>query len=322
MPGETEGTTDLVVKGGASVRLRNVPRASTLVVAGVTLVALMASGAVGADGKSARGRWIFRYDRSGDQPPVGRAQPDFVGVVTELTETRTRQWRMRVRVEALDGARRTIMVTESTRVDGEPAKKTQHTLARGVPLAVFGQEVRGEFHATALFVISEDDWSEIVADARPEAGQDVPTPPAGTAEVPTRYEWREGREDYDTDLSDFPWPARRWEPRYPILEVTAPERARRSSVASPMERVRRADFSGAIRSIRSGGRELSVTTAGAVIVVTLDERTTIRRDGAIINPDKLREGDMVDVAVGLWRGTESCIAKQLWVVTQDVPAAP
>ncbi|MFQ5810337.1 MAG: hypothetical protein ACE5JM_12015 [Armatimonadota bacterium] len=277
--------------------------------------------AASEDGSPPRGRWIFRYDRSGEQPPVGRAQPDILGIIMEVAETPTREWGMRVRVEALDGDRRSITVTQSTRVDGRPAKQAAETLAKGVPVAVFGGDVRGEFRASAVFVIPEEDWQEIVADARGADGHEQT--PSGAARVPARSGWEEEAEGLDADAGAFPWPAHGWTPRYPIPEVTAPAPLmKRRTTVTPMERARRADISGTIRSIRMGGLELSVATPGAVVIVRLNGDTTVRRDEESSTAADLREGDVVDIAVARWRGSESCIARQVWVVAPETAEAP
>jgi hypothetical protein len=289
------------------------------------IAGILASGGVSAAGKDAsppRGRWIFRYDRTGQQPPVGRAQPDVLGTVVEATQVPTRAWVMRLRLEALDGARRSVTVTQSTRVDGRPAKEAGEMLAKGVPVAVFGGEVRGEYRASAIFLIPEQDWREIAADARGADGPD--RPPPAVVRDPAASGW-EG-EDLDAETAAFPWPAHAWTPRYPIPEVTAPPPLPRRSGVTPMERARRADVSGTIRGIRMRGLDLSVATPGAVVIVRLDGDTTVRRDGQSITAADLREGDVVDIAVARWRGSESCMARQVWVVAPETaepgPTAP
>ena len=298
------------------MRVSSVQRRAMVLMAAGCLAVVCVSSVAGAQRAEARGRWIFRYDRSGEQPPVGRAQPDFVGVIAEVAETHARQWGLRVRIEQLDGTQRSIAVTESTLVDGQPAKQMAATLAQGVPLAVFGDEVRGSFRATALFIISQQDWNEIVGDAQRRSGTLVPAPRAAG------YEWDEESAQRAAGVEGLPWPARAWQPRYRIPEPRAAERPARPRGPTPMERVRRADLSGTIRSVRAGGRELSVATPGAVIIVLLDDATTVRRDGEPLTAGELREGDIVDVAVAAWRGSESCTAKQIWIVSEGAPAAP
>lgn len=272
-----------------------------------------ASAAADDEGQTGPGRWIFKYDRSGREPPPElKTPPRYLGTLTWVEERGGEEPTWRLRLDDLREGPKSVYLTEDTKVDGAPAKEKVKTLRPKSHVAIYGEEKDGRFYAKSVFLVPDEDWQAILEAKRAE--EERAREEAAPAPGPPPPD--EGSPAEEEPLADLAPPAEVGlsEEELGVPREGVEPEASPPDEKEPAEKEHRGDFRATIKTVRSLGAEMSVATEGRIVLVTTDTRTTILEGEKKLTRSDLRDGWTVDVEVARWRGKSNCAAKRIWVV--------